>query len=303
MTTVRRHRGFTLIELLVAIAIIGILIALLLPAIQQAREAARRTQCRSHLKQIGVALHNYHDVHGMFPLNYGNGPYNESNTGASWLAFLLPQLEQAPLYHQIRFGAPANDPANLAVSQTVVDVYLCPSDSHGGGVMFDRRNTNEPQAVTNYKACLGSNWDWGTFAPVSSQSGRNANQTDGLELCNGFMCRGGDLRPTSTRIRDVRDGSSSTFAVGEAVPEWSWHTWWYWFNAATATCAVPLNYWQQPEDTLDDWWFNYSFASRHEGGAQFLLVDGSARFVSENIDQQVYRNLATIQGNEVLGEF
>jgi prepilin-type N-terminal cleavage/methylation domain-containing protein/prepilin-type processing-associated H-X9-DG protein len=297
------HRGFTLIELLVVVAIIGALIALLLPAVQQAREAARRTECKNHIRQVGLALHNYHDVHRVFPLNYGNGPYNDTNTGASWLAFLLPFVEQHALYNQIRFGAPANDPANLRASETVVPLYLCASDAHAGGVMPDRRNTNEPQAVTNYKACLGSNWEWGKFAPVTSQAGRNAGETDGLELCNGFLCRGGDRPPFTTRMRDVSDGSSNTFAVGEAVPEWTRHTWWYWFNASTATCAVPLNYWSQPEDSLDDWFYNYSFASRHVGGAHFALVDGSVRFVSENINQQTYRDLATIQGAEVIGEF
>jgi prepilin-type processing-associated H-X9-DG protein len=125
------------------------------------------------------------------------------------------------------------------------------------------------------------------------------------------MCRNGQLdsgpnRLVTTRLRDVRDGTSSTFALGESVPEWCRHTWWYWFNASTATCAIPLNYQQQPDLQVfmeGDWWHNYSFLSRHPGGANFALVDGSVRFVSENIGRETYRALGTIQADEVVGEF
>jgi len=298
-----RSRGFTLVELLVSIAIIAVLIALIVPAVQAARERARRAQCQSQLKQLGLALHNYHDTHGMFPVNYGAGLYNESNRGASWLAMILPQIGQTSLYGRINFGSPLTDSANDAAARTVVPTYLCPSDRHGNGVMTNRRESNSPRAITNYKACLGSNWGWGSFAPVKSAGGRNAGETDGMDRCNGMICRGGDHPPLVTRLTDIKDGTSTTLALGEAVPEWSWHTWWYWFNASTATCAVPLNYWHVPEDTDDDWFYNYSFASRHTGGAYFGLVDGSVRFLSENISRDVYRNIATIQGSEVIGEF
>lgn len=103
-------------------------------------------------------------------------------------------------------------------------------------------------------------------------------------------------------MKDINDGFSTTVAIGEAVPEWSWHTWWYWFNASTATCAVPLNYWRIPEDTDDDWFYNYSFASRHSGGGHFCFVDGSVRFISENVDRKVYREAATIQSGEIVAE-
>lgn len=299
----RRREGFTLIELMAVIAISGLLLALLLPAAQQARETARRSQCQSHVRQIVLALNSYHDIHGTWALNYGAGAYDGTNTGASWLALLLPFVDQPALHQQIQFGSPQGHPANVAAGRTVVPVYLCPSDVHGDGVMPNRRNMLVEAAVTNYKACLGSNWAWGTFGPVTSSTGRNANQLDGLERCNGIMCRGGDLQPTTTRLRDIRDGTSQTIAVGEAVPEWCWHTWWYWFNASTATCAVPLNYWRQPETTLSDWWENYSFASRHPGGGHFAMADGSARFMSESIDLEAYRALGTIAGAEVATDF
>jgi prepilin-type N-terminal cleavage/methylation domain-containing protein/prepilin-type processing-associated H-X9-DG protein len=292
--------GFTLVEILVTIGIIGILIALIIPAVQAAREAARKSQCTSHLKQIGLALQNYHGTHGLFPINYGRGPYNGTNTGASWLALILPQLDQDALHRRIQFGQPADNAQNRAVAETVISTYLCPSSAAGTGLMPNRRNANGPRAVTCYKASLGANWNWGSFSPVKTIAGRNAGDPEGLDHCTGLICRGGDMAPYSTRMTDVKDGASSTFAVGEADPEWCWHSWWYWFNASTATAAVPLNYFRTPEDTDDDWFYNYAFASRHPGGAHFCYVDGHVQFVSEKIDLNVYRGLSTIQGGEAI---
>lgn len=300
------RRGFTLVELLVAIAVIAMLLALLLPAVQAAREAARRVQCRNNLKQLALAMHNYHDTHGVFPLNYGQGPYTDENTGASWLQQILPFVDQGNLHGKIRFGQPLGDPENSAVAQTPVTLFLCPSDSGNSGRMGFRCNVPGMWSVQNYKACAGSNWNWGLFSPVTSPSGRNANNPDGLDHGNGLICRGGSAPPTTCRMADVRDGTSQTFALGETVPEWCRHTWWYWFNATTATCAIPLNYKRQPDlQTLNegDWWHNYSFLSRHSGGANFALVDGSVRFVSDSISQDVYRALGTIDASEHVSEF
>ncbi len=297
---VKRMRGFTLLELLVVLAIIGVLLALLIPAVQAARERARRVSCRNQLHQLGLAMQTYHDAHGALPINYGVGPYNESNRGASWISQVLPQLGETALYGTLRFGEALTAPENDAASRRPIATLLCPSDVHGNGVMPNRRESHDPRAVTNYKACLGSNWAWGTFAGSISESGRNAGKTDGLEDCNGVLCRGGDKPPPTTRFGDITDGASNTFQLGEAVPEWCWHTWWYWFNASTGTCAIPINHFQQPEDTLDDWFENYGFASRHSGGAHFSFNDGRVVFVSDNIDRTLYRQLATISGGEVV---
>ncbi|MGL4461718.1 MAG: DUF1559 domain-containing protein, partial [Planctomycetia bacterium] len=151
-----RNRGFTLIELLVVIAIIGVLIALLLPAIQQAREAARRSQCQSNVKQIGLALHNYAETHKMLPLSYlpvGSG-YDGNSLSRSWIMFVLPFVDQEALYdsinHDVSLGA-----GNTTVARSALPVFVCPSDSHDG-TLDNRANVGGRWGVTNYKMSSGS---------------------------------------------------------------------------------------------------------------------------------------------------
>jgi prepilin-type processing-associated H-X9-DG protein len=141
---------------------------------------------------------------------------------------------------------------------------------------------------------------------VKQAGGRWANDPNGLDRGNGIICRSGDNNAGNiSTFGDIKDGTSNTFAVGEAVPAWCNHTWWYWFNGTTATCGVPLNYRKgnpavKLETQLTDWGRNYSFFSQHPGGAYFALADGSARFVADNIDINVYRAGATINGSEAL---
>ena len=300
------RRAFTLIELLVVIAIIAILIALLLPAVQQAREAARRSTCKNNMKQIGLGLHNYHETHKMFPMSYKHTldpNYDATQRGMSWISYMLPFIDQANLYNQINHGQYLMDPANTAVSRSVLTVMLCPSDpGTDGGIVGGRANVGDDRAVTSYKLVAGNNWAWGGFV-YSDTKGRHANQTNGLDLGNGFMCRNGGNRVYVTKIRDVTDGLSTTFAAGETLPRECSHNWWWWFNGSTATCAIPLNHYINNTYAAGDWGNNYSFASQHEGGAHFLMGDGAVRFVSENIDLGTYRALASIQGGETLGEF
>lgn len=334
MIRLQKHqRGFTLIELLVVIAIIAILIALLLPAVQQAREAARRSQCKNNMKQLGLAIHNYHDVYGQFPLNYSRSWGQALNGDSmSWLVTILPYIDQAPLFDVVDpdFGirndprspnpdstAPVN-PSNGWVAKQVISVFVCPSGA-SEKVMGGRANYGGSWAVNSYKGVAGGNWQWGAFQnrppSVAAVDRWNHNSGHGLDRGNGLFFRGNGF-PYSNSFKNVKDGTSNTFAIGEAVPRYCTHTWWWWFNASTATCSVPLN--APPvcgsvnpnlsEDQnlvacAGDWPNNYSFKSEHVGGGQFTMADGSVRFVSENIDLTLYRSLATIMGGETVGEF
>jgi prepilin-type N-terminal cleavage/methylation domain-containing protein len=317
----RKRKAFTLIELLVVIAIIAVLVALLLPAVQQAREAARRSQCKNNMKQLGLALYNYHDSLNTYPINQAwrnkpglanDGPAI-ANTARSWLTMILPYIDQTPLYNTINFDAAlllTGNPVNIAAANTVIPVYLCPSDDGNQQGRLGNRsdiNINPPNtwAVTNYKACSGSNWAWGIAAwnPVTSATGRNANTTDGLNFGNGMLCSDQTSVNPPTRVRDVTDGTSNTFFAGEALPAWTQWDWWFNPNAVTANCAEPLNALLKRPLNVGDWPNNYAFASKHVGGGQFCMADGSVRFVSENINITTYRALATISAQEVTTDF
>ncbi|MBL4885338.1 MAG: DUF1559 domain-containing protein [Planctomycetaceae bacterium] len=194
----KRH-GFTLIELLVVIAIIAILVALLLPAVQQAREAARRSSCKNNLKQLGVALHNYHDTHSTFPGNEVGCVSHQNGSGArncwegwSGLAMLLPFVEQAPLYDRLDFNtywyATQNGSQNNALSRTVITTFQCPSEP-GSGAKFSASS-----GPTSYALSAGPASGWSIKPPPGLFS-----------------------RESSVRMRDIVDGTSNTVAAGEVV--------------------------------------------------------------------------------------
>lgn len=314
----RPRPAFTLVELLVVIAIIGVLVGLLLPAVQAAREAARRMQCSNNVKQLGLAFHNYHDTFKKFPINYaertrngfGGGGPAISNTGKSWMQMILPQLEQGNMFNRINFiagldpAAPNGfDPAavqqNRQIAMTVVNTFLCPSDGDTEGVLDGRSDAptglDDEWAITNYKACAGSNWGWGTFAWDSTPKW----STNGLNDGNGIICSNQQDTYKFKKMGSVVDGTSNTFFIGEALPDWTRWNWWYNPNAVTATCAIPLNYVQRVPKNIGNWPNNYSFASYHVGGGNFGFGDGSVQFISENIDTFTYRAMATINGGEV----
>jgi prepilin-type N-terminal cleavage/methylation domain-containing protein len=188
-----RRRAFTLIELLVVIAIIGVLIALLLPAVQKVRESANRLKCANNLKQMGLALHGYHDAMRSFPPGLVADTGDLENGKHSGLVFLLPYLEQLPLYQQYNRALPWKDPANLAVAKVSVPIFLCPTSSNevpdNGGIVA---------APTDYAFCKGA-------AAFLSSDGR-------IRLGAGLF----DVN-SKRRIADIRDGASQTFAMGEAV--------------------------------------------------------------------------------------
>jgi prepilin-type N-terminal cleavage/methylation domain-containing protein len=280
-----RRRGFTLIELLVVIAIIAVLIALLLPAVQQAREAARRSACQNNLKQIGLALHNYHDVHKRFPPGYvTTNPGLTNNTSwcrsggfqrAPWTVMILPYIDQAPLYARFDFNVPFVDGSNQMAppnSNVVVplEVYSCPSNI--------RTTTNE--LFPSYFGVSGG----GTVADCGNTGCSAANER--AHFVGGMMYAGSRIG-----MRDATDGTSNVFLVGEtryAGAAWG-------ASAKQDTCTLPQTLaGTQEQINLHAGAGVHStrgFSSYHTGGCHFLLGDGSVHFVSENIDLATYRQL------------
>lgn len=299
----RSRRGFTLIELLVVIAIIAILIALLLPAVQQAREAARRTQCKNHLKQIGLALHNYHDTHSVFPSGWiavdaGVPSAHEGTSGVGWGAMILPQMEQNNVYQLFNSSLPLTDPANAAFLRSQVSEYKCPSDPQPNFFKLNMEGTTTPIAelpIANYL---------GVFGPENLDDCENS--PGNLPVMSDGTCKGSGMfyHNSSVKMRDLTDGTSNTMMTGErkTKSDLDWFTSWPGMiaegeEAFQRVCGSADHVPNHPATHFDD------FSSHHIGGAQFSLGDGSVRFISENIDGGVYRSLATIQGGETVGEF
>ena len=314
--------GFTLVELLVVIAIIGVLVALLLPAVQAAREAARRTKCTNNLKQLALACHNHHDVHGTLPRNgsavaltqsHGNGTGCCGVGGQrwSWIARTLPYVEQKNLFES---GNIPNSNLNqnaqtLAVLATDLPVLTCPSDN-----TKPRTRTNSADlggtlvAVTSYKGVSGANWGADSFPTENSFNSPYNNPSldgsfNGLEKGDGIFWRA-DLRKGDMRLAEITDGTSNTFMIGEDVAMLiQWNAWAY-PNGAIGTCAIPPNVGVSVGDpnvgtgNFGSWPTRYSFRSRHPSGLHFALADGSVRFVSNNIPLLVYRAMATRAGAE-----
>ncbi len=326
-----RRTGFTLIELLVVIAIIAILIALLLPAVQQAREAARRSQCRNNLKQIGLAMHNYHDTFNMFPPGCIDsdratmspaGAMNNRN-GLGWGAMILPYLDQAPLYNQIgtqtagfslnwqdsNGDGTASTTDSIAAARAVLAVYNCPSDPMGG-VNTDKDSFGK----TNYLANAGIN-----AVQTTTTGGLNTGN-------NGMFFENSDRR-----MRDVTDGTSNTLFVGErttkndpvtslqcggAVCNWGGGIWigprminasegWHSGLRLLDTTLVGGGSATYGFGTSTaTWGVDWIAKGCHDGGMHILMGDGGVRFLSENIDRaNVYLALFSPNRGEVLGEF
>ena len=281
------RRGFTLIELLVVIAIIAVLVGLLLPAVQAAREAARRIRCTNNLKQIGLALQNYHDAIGTFPMSYATrGRFRDGSTdtapGWGWGAMILPQLEQGPLFNAANFSRPVEGPQNATAVRSLLAAYLCPSDPTPGGPFPVSDASGAVMAMmgpTSYAACVGDDL-------ADSTTGLN---NDGLG--NGVM-----FRNSGIRLADITDGASQTITVGErawSITSGPWAgvvtggvvrrgaanpcptTGALFYPAASlvlAHCTV-LNTDSEPDGGIDD------FSGRHPNGANVAFADGSVHFL------------------------
>lgn len=296
----RRH-GFTLIELLVVIAIIAVLVALLLPAVQQAREAARRSQCRNNLKQIGIALHNYHASYNLFPPGYVSGAvYPATSNGWGWCAQLLPYLDQGPLHNSINFQLPIENAANLPRLSTNLPGMLCPSDQTGAG----------PFSITDAGGTV--------IIPAAAASSYVATVGDDGSEADDLTGNGVFYRNSRTRIADILDGTSMTVLVGERAFAFVNGTWsgapnnaivkagnmnpWKFATATSPIFVQAHNNWinimTDSDGGLDD------FSSLHAGGAQLLFGDGSVRFIpSITADGPLRRSfwgMGTRNGGEII---
>lgn len=336
MARFKIRRAFTLIELLVVIAIIAILIALLLPAVQQAREAARRTQCKNNLKQLGLALHNYHDVFGTFPENElarndsaDGGPYDDPPMTPAqavptlgWLARLLPYIEQAPLYSSINMsgtpgqnagakvvgnGAPAT---NIAARRTIITAFLCPSNPQAkklanGTAHGDNWGNGLDGARTDYVGSMGFMNAGHRDCPFANYAGQEWNHVNQfaappLHNANGVFGFHGCVG-----ISHITDGTSNTLGVIETM---HWQEKEDPSREATADALWMSGYAihsvKMPPNTDPNGDFRCnSWSSLHTGGSQSCLCDGSVRFISENIDVTIRKALGTRSRGEVLGDF
>ena len=310
----RDSKGLTLVELLVVIAIVGLLVALLLPAVQQSRETARRMQCQNNLKQIGLAALNYHDTYKVFPPGYiGENPDPTDGQGWGWATLALPFLESSPLHDQLgvtndSLRTATSDLARIDLMQTPILSYLCPSDATGTRAHANRAMSSLAPglpigpsigpgaapyfhpghvpaasisvAKSNYVASFGDGWDPASgLWPISRLRG------NGVFGCN-----------SNVKLADITDGTSNTFAAGER----SWDSFagvWVgvdqWIDCTThgvsmvlGTVFYKVNIDPDPYALSCHGRGSAGFGSRHPGGTQFVLCDGSVHFVSETINFQ-----------------
>lgn len=321
----KRH-GFTLVELLVVIAIIGILVSLLLPAVQAAREAARRSACLNNMKQIALAIHNFESSKGSLP----NGSSYTSQTGpyTTWAAEILPQLELQAVYDQFDFSIKMSNRRSVnetAATETVIPVYTCPTDERASEpILQDGRGESWliSGGGSNNPGRSQGLWYTGSLGPT---------QPDDCPFCPegrpSYCCRGcsfgtrrvegpnetclseiGDSSvgmftrlPVAYKFAEVTDGLSNTIMIGETLP---YHCIWncvFCPNFPLSSTAVPINHMESDSGTRDASWPRVcGFKSMHPGGAQFAMGDASVHFFSETMDYRTFNELGTRADNETV---
>ena len=324
----RTRRGFTLIELLVVIAIIAVLIALLLPAVQAAREAARRSQCVNNLKQLGLAMHNYHDTIGTFPIGamgvrslVSGGIYPSKvaigNQRRTWAFLMLPYIEQGTIANAINFSLPVNHAVNTTASTTSVKSFQCPSDPSAGIL---EGGTTLPRRMGNYCVNWGNSC-WGQDLKNNPFTGPFPSTTNGTVSFGGAPFS----EDRSFGVQSILDGTSNTLLMAEVIVG---------VNAPAGddhrgdvynddyNCGMFMAY-TPPNTVFPDWMYStycqypfqqnppckanataYQFfnaaRSRHPGGVNALMGDGSVKFAKDSINYITWRALGSSQGGEVV---
>ncbi|HWL08492.1 MAG TPA: DUF1559 domain-containing protein [Planctomicrobium sp.] len=333
-------RGFTLIELLVVIAIIAILVALLLPAVQQAREAARRSECRNNLKQIGLAIHNYHDIYNLTPIGYidtnGSTTTNAGTQdgGWSWAAQILPQLDQTALFSKFDFrfhphGKLPPEEQNTIASATSLAVFSCPSDTKPRTRKSGSSDPNATSTANGIVDAVATSSYVGNSGPFNAQFCNQSNPAYQSDRSVGAFRVNIGLR-----FRDFTDGLSNTMLVGETQWTQTRNNLLYGSlkNAGGADCTdldeyqtCPYNHvrstntFMNATKTAYPVKYHTAFGSPHTGGVLFLMGDGSVRFISESIENTstnftdagvtvngpygLYQRLSAIADGQLLGEF
>ncbi len=310
-----RQQGFTIVELLVAIALIGTLAALLLPAVQAAREAARRTQCANHLKQLGLAMHNYHAIHNRLP--WGNAFPGGTMASISWATTILPQIEAQAHYDLFDFSQEMNHAHNAQAHTLPVKLLACPSDPASKTPLLDSRCTCCGYGSVSktmglwYTASLGPMaCDTCPFCPDPVASPKNF-------CCQGENCGKNGEGPgmffrwaKGVPFSDVQDGLSHTILLGETLPSQNIHATAFSRNMSVGYTNVPINTMalksEMPQPGMTDSQLHainphqklMGFKSMHPGGAQFCLSDASVRMLRQTIDFRLFNSLGTRSGGE-----